>query len=113
MVIAVVAAAALVLVVPVAVVYGAVRTITVTVANDGPQPTRLSGCVDDALDLDRDMSRPMEVASDGKTGCNVFVAGQYEGCLILDPRTVQPHESIEVHRGVHREVPQPRCEGLR
>jgi hypothetical protein len=107
-----VAAVGFLIVAVLAVVYRTLNTTSVTVLNDGQQPTRLSGCVDDSLDLDPGTRAPIDVASDGRTGCNVFVGGEYEGCLIVDPRTGRTREPVEIHRGVHREVPQSRCEAL-
>ena len=95
------------------VTYQVTHTTSVTVLNDGREITRLSGCqIDDALDLNPGETAPLDVDSHGRTGCNVFVGGKYQGCLIVDTRAPRPQQPIRIQASVDREVKQSECEAV-
>lgn len=92
--------------------YESTNTVSVSVLNDGRGVTRLSGCVDDSLDLDAGTRASIDVSSSGRTGCNVFVDGIYNGCLILHHRDAAEHKPIPIFTRIDREMSQHGCETL-
>lgn len=83
------------------------NTVAVSVVNDGPTVTRLSGCVDDSVDLDAGAAASIDV--NGQTGCNVFTAGKYQGCLIVHHGDAADGRAVQVFALIDRKVSEQRC----
>lgn len=64
-------------------VWEAATTVSVSVLNDRQGVTRLSGCVDDSLDLNNGQTGEVDIPGGGRVGCMVYAVGVYKGCLIL------------------------------
>ena len=81
----------------------------VGVVNTGPNDLRISGCVDDALDLSAGESFKVEVPKTARIGCAVFLDQKYAGCLVLQSGDASP---VNIQARLDRQKSQGSCEKI-
>lgn len=79
------------------------------VVNTGPADLRVSGCVDDALDLSAGQWSKVEVPRSARIGCVVFLDQQYAGCLVLQSREVSP---VDILARLDRRISRGGCDKI-
>lgn len=86
-----------------------VTTREVTVVNTGATVLRISGCVDDALDLWPGQRAQVDAPRFSRTGCAVYVDQDYRGCLVLRAPDASP---VNILARLNRQQSEGSCDQL-
>lgn len=88
-----------------------IESESVPIANDASVELRISGCVDDALDLGKGDIDHIDVVRGSSIGCDVSIDGNYRGCLILQGRHI-PSAPIPILATMSKTVDRSSCERI-